>query len=156
MKTSPLFILFIYFTAACGQENLKEKTTENSLDDIEVARRLFGLNLDLNFGGLNPLSSSPSKQGIYTSVPAPQRKEIESGCRTMMSGIASINAHTRVNPDSPTSTDIPPLSRRRWSLFNMLGNDPYMTVMNDCTQILAIVGSPSMNIPGPSVRPAAK
>jgi hypothetical protein len=120
------------------------------LDDIEIARRIFGFNLGLNLGG-NPLSS---KQGIYTSVAGPQRKQIENGCKAMMSGIASLKdaSETRIKPSSESSdlSDLPHIALRRWGSFNLFRSDPYLTVMNDCTQVLALIGSPAMDVAGPT------
>jgi len=123
--------------------------------------------LGIDLGGLmgGGGGGGSSRQGIYTSVPGPQRRVIENSCKSLMGGISqiregSVNVRSNDKPSPSQATNqqqqedaIPHLALRRWGSFNLFRSDPYMTVMNDCTQVLALIGSPSMNVPLPNVPP---
>jgi len=132
---------------------------EDPNDGIEVAKRLFGLNLNIG----NPFdfgSTTSPRQGIYTSVPPAQRALVERACQGLMASMATVHPRSLVPnnnaaPDATLDDKLPHLALRRWSGFNWFGsNDPYIKVMNDCTQIVALMGSPSVVVPAVTQPPA--
>ena len=147
-----IFSCFLISLTLGQDSSLQTSTTEEpNRDDIEVAKRIFGLNLGIN---LNPFRGTTSKQGgIFTSVPAPQRKQIETSCKSLMAGLASLKDSSAQSRDTSSSQDDSSqvAAQRRWGLFSW--GDPYMKVMTDCTQILALIGSPSVSIPASGVLP---